>query len=408
MTATLAGVSSPLELVPGDVAGMHEASERLLVRSWTYDAVAGDLAQVGAVLVWEGAAADSFRAAVGRLPDPLTTAAQAHRRAGYALRGHIETVELARYRAGEALGLWEQAARLTAAARAEHQHARTRVDLVAEHRSPVVFHDPGETLRAEALTTVAAAQRMVAESGDDVAAQVRAAGAEAPPDLGFWDALGGGWSDFWHAATDVGASVGNAVMSFGNALLQNPDILAEIVGGMLLIQGGMAMEGGGVALDATGVGAPAGIAVGVVGVGAIALGAGMVVHGLGRAAAEAAGESAVSPLRGVGRGGGGGSGAGTLDAAGVRSRVAGSTRSGRSPGVRVVDDEAELRSLFDELSAGGADKTPTTGAYANGGGRLVELGDGTRIGWRSTSSSGGPTLDITYPGGRKVKVHVDG
>jgi hypothetical protein len=75
--------------------------------------------------------------------------------------------------------------------------------------------------------------------------------------------------------------------------------------------------------------------------------------------------------------------------------------------VRLVDDEVELRSLFDELSAGGVDVTPSTGAYANGSGRMVRLADGTKVGWRSTSTTGGPTIEITYPNQVRVKVHVD-
>jgi hypothetical protein len=37
---------------------------------------------------------------------------------------------------------------------------------------------------------------------------------------------------------------------------------------------------------------------------------------------------------------------------------------------------------------------------------MVELRDGTRVGLRDYSSSGGPTIDIRPPGRQGIKVHV--
>jgi hypothetical protein len=39
-------------------------------------------------------------------------------------------------------------------------------------------------------------------------------------------------------------------------------------------------------------------------------------------------------------------------------------------------------------------------------GRLVELPDGTTVGLRAGSKSGGPTIDIKLPDGTLQKVHV--
>jgi len=76
---------------------------------------------------------------------------------------------------------------------------------------------------------------------------------------------------------------------------------------------------------------------------------------------------------------------------------------GRSSGVFVVETEAEMEQLFEELSAGGK---PFQSSYQ---GKLVELSDGTRLGLRPVSRSGGPTIDIFPPEGagpKQLKVHL--
>ncbi len=63
-----------------------------------------------------------------------------------------------------------------------------------------------------------------------------------------------------------------------------------------------------------------------------------------------------------------------------------------------------MTSLFEELSQGGVDVTPT--GYK---GVQVELPDGTRVGWRSESLSGGPTIDVIPAKGsglKNLKVHL--
>jgi hypothetical protein len=68
-----------------------------------------------------------------------------------------------------------------------------------------------------------------------------------------------------------------------------------------------------------------------------------------------------------------------------------------SPGVYVVDNEEELYQLYDELSSGGK---PTGSSYP---GPEVELSDGTRVGIRETSKTGGPTIDIN---GNEYRIHL--
>jgi YD repeat-containing protein len=77
-------------------------------------------------------------------------------------------------------------------------------------------------------------------------------------------------------------------------------------------------------------------------------------------------------------------------------------RKGRKGSTRLVNTDTELRTLFSRLSSGGKDVTPST--YR---GRMVEHPDGTRVGLREGSKSGGAAIDIRYPDGNRVKVHIE-
>ncbi len=82
----------------------------------------------------------------------------------------------------------------------------------------------------------------------------------------------------------------------------------------------------------------------------------------------------------------------------IEDALAGLT-PGDSPGVYTVDGPEELQQIYDELSSGGK---PTGSSYS---GQEVELSNGTRVGIRETSKSGGPTIDINQ-GGTQYKIHV--
>jgi RHS repeat-associated protein len=77
--------------------------------------------------------------------------------------------------------------------------------------------------------------------------------------------------------------------------------------------------------------------------------------------------------------------------------------AGRSTGVRVVQSAEDLGNLFDELSEGG---TPVESSGYPG--KLVQPADGTTVGLRAESASGGPAIDIKLPTGELLKVHVPG
>jgi len=79
------------------------------------------------------------------------------------------------------------------------------------------------------------------------------------------------------------------------------------------------------------------------------------------------------------------------------------TSPGDSKPHRQVDTPEELAEIYDKITKGG---TPTE-APPGYKGVKVRLPDGTEIGLRDSSGSGGPTIDIRYPGrSSDVKVHL--
>jgi len=70
--------------------------------------------------------------------------------------------------------------------------------------------------------------------------------------------------------------------------------------------------------------------------------------------------------------------------------------------VKVVSSETELRALFDKWTAG-AERLPARGSKIPD---VFKLNDGTIIQWRTTSKSGGATIDISS-GGKILKVHIN-
>ncbi|MEV5002325.1 hypothetical protein [Nocardioides sp. LML1-1-1.1] len=71
---------------------------------------------------------------------------------------------------------------------------------------------------------------------------------------------------------------------------------------------------------------------------------------------------------------------------------------------KLVDSDADLQKVWDELRDGGkllARKDPAHSAW-------YELEDGTRVGLRGYSTSGGRTIDIELPTGGTRRVHIEG
>ena len=121
-----------------------------------------------------------------------------------------------------------------------------------------------------------------------------------------------------------------------------------------------------------------------------------VMHGLegaGVAAADATGiDSLIAGIAGI---------AGKEATASVVEALS-ALEAGDSPDVFVVSSDAELQSLWDALSAEG---TPVS--WSTYDGQAVRLPNGTTIGIRETSRTGGRTIDINQPGQPQVRIHID-
>jgi hypothetical protein len=80
-------------------------------------------------------------------------------------------------------------------------------------------------------------------------------------------------------------------------------------------------------------------------------------------------------------------------------------RPGRSPRVREVRSEEDLREYFEALTRNGATDVPNPKFP----GRIVRLDDGTVVTWRIKSKSTGaiPTVDVNPPNGVAFKVHIN-
>jgi RHS repeat-associated protein len=73
---------------------------------------------------------------------------------------------------------------------------------------------------------------------------------------------------------------------------------------------------------------------------------------------------------------------------------------GRNPGVYLVDSDSQLQEIFDQFAARG---TPIR--WQGYDGEVVELPDGTQIGLRNSSSTGGRTIDIVQ-GSTRSTIHI--
>jgi hypothetical protein len=77
-------------------------------------------------------------------------------------------------------------------------------------------------------------------------------------------------------------------------------------------------------------------------------------------------------------------------------------KDGKNPSSsKLVGSESELRALYDKWSSGG---TPIQGSSY--GKDFVRLPDGTTVGMRPKSDSGGTTVDVTFPNKKHMKVHI--
>ncbi|QNE34387.1 hypothetical protein [Leifsonia shinshuensis] len=86
----------------------------------------------------------------------------------------------------------------------------------------------------------------------------------------------------------------------------------------------------------------------------------------------------------------------------IESIVKEKTRKGKSRPHREVDTPEELDALHEEITRG-SEAVEETGTYE---GEKRRLPDGSEIGIRGDSTSGGPTIDLRSPGGKEFKIHL--
>ena len=169
---------------------------------------------------------------------------------------------------------------------------------------------------------------------------------------------------------------------------------------MLAGTAGIVVGGGGevlgTGLDATGAGTVVGLPLNVASAGLIAAGGTLAITSANQLSSDLNRMSAESQSEGSS----GGAEDEAADAASIDTDLS-ELDAGRSPGVRVVDSEEELDAIFDRWSRGGEEIEKPS--YA---GKYVRLSDGTEVGMRSTSKSGGPTIDVRRPDGTTARVHV--
>jgi RHS repeat-associated protein len=175
--------------------------------------------------------------------------------------------------------------------------------------------------------------------------------------------------------------------------------IGQIVGGLFGVAGGIGGEVLGGVASATGGGA-------AIGVPAIAVSTAAVVGGAANVAAGIRGLAHVLLSEGTGNDtsrAAPSTGKSTTTYAGISDRVS-KLIPGKNPNVYQVNTPEEMTKLFNDLSRGGKNVTPPT--YK---GTLVELQDGTLVGMRTASKSGGPTIDVKPPegfGAKPLKVHL--
>ncbi len=419
------------KLIPGSLSAIRSTSRALADAASDYIAIARMLSQVE-VAGWKGAAADEFRKKWHDLPESWSAAAKIYLSVYSAFVDYQVAFDRARSAAEDAVTLYRRGQELTKNA-LDNFHAELGAGM-AEPRKPALplsvalsqgFYDPGERFRREAQQDLDDARTRLHRSAHTASLTILdgvSLAPKAPPT---------GWDQFWGGVNGVIEFPGNVVEGF---LIADIDTLAsswdtspakwilELVctgpdatwkdlmtrgqAGAAAVSAATKDPWGSVgkllseALDLKEWGTNPGHVIG----NALFLVASVAVP-VGEVAAAAQATKVAEGAKKLLPDGGEEGASGVLDLATgslVRQSLAGLSDGG--PRVKRVESEASLRTLYEALSSGGTDVTPPT--YP---GVMVQLIDGTRVGLRDYSSSGGSTIDIFYSDStRPWKVHIDG
>ena len=199
----LGQTTDPAELVHGDPAALRSAAGKLRAFSAAFAETASGLDGLEPES-WTGTAADAFRAKYAPQPERWRSAATGCGDGADALESYAGTVQWAQGQAREAIEVYAEGQRATAAAvtayndkvAAYNQAAQAYDGALAAGRNPGprpvqpgAFSDPGTALRerAEQILTAARAERD--RAGSSAAAKVRAATDLAPAEPSFGQQL---------------------------------------------------------------------------------------------------------------------------------------------------------------------------------------------------------------------------
>lgn len=363
-------------LLAGEPDAIRAASEQLAAASRAMQAASESVAEHGRVVVadWTSLAAPLALARVEQDARDLLQAAEATNQAVAPLATYAEELRAAQQDHARAEATLAQG---RAALEGVGSGAARAADAVREQARRAVDD-------ARSLMDAAEERALVA---NETAARALAAASSAlpgaPPATPPASATGGIGSTL--------AEMGNIAASLGNAALRNPLDGVAVLGGGALAAAGAVGALASVPLDATGVGAVAGLPLGGASVAAFAGGAGVAGAGLLDLATHAASDGRVAPFQ---------VNAQSDSETPIADRLAQVGERGEQKRNRQLPNDEAVRDLADDVMEGG---TPIQrGDYP---GRWVVAADGTKIGLREESDSGGPTIDVERRDGRTWKIH---
>lgn len=198
-------------LVPCDVAGLGAVAQTLRGHADVLDTAGASLSRVE-VASWRGSAATGFATAIEPEPGRWRTASDAFVAGAVAVDGFVASVEPARLVALDAVVLYRRYVALTAAAGAaagvvtelpasngsppgrvaDRMRVGARIDqletVAAGGGAAAAMVAEAESLRRQAISTLASARRTVEAAGDCAAAALAAAAVQAPDARRFWEA----------------------------------------------------------------------------------------------------------------------------------------------------------------------------------------------------------------------------
>jgi uncharacterized protein YukE len=223
----LGQTTDPAELIHGDPAALRSAAGKLRAFSGAFSETASGLDGLEPDS-WTGAAADAFRAKYAPQPGRWRDAATGCADGAGALESYAGTVQWAQGQARDAIEVYEQGQRATAAAvtaydgqvAAYNQAAQAYDGALAAGRSPGPrpaepgrFSDPGAGLRERAQQILAAARAERDRAGAAAAAKVRAATDLAPAEPSFGQQLLDDVQDLGQADELAGVSFGSGILT---------------------------------------------------------------------------------------------------------------------------------------------------------------------------------------------------